>query len=190
MNQNLANKQIKTTAVADGSFNREKQKETTITAVTTQGKFYIENIETTRVKIDGENATNKIIELNNEKNSVKQSNLFLLQGTTIAGLNVINIPRIYEKTKKPVITVLSKKPSEEKIKKAIKKVENSEEKLKKLNENPKYRKHEEKNIYYSSIGLNNKETERIIEKMIHKGNYPESLRITKKIARSITEANK
>lgn len=180
----------KTTAINDGPFKREEQRETTATAVTTQKKLYIENIETTELKIDGKKATEKIIKLHNNSNHIKQSNLILLHGTTIAGFNIINVPKLHKKTQKPIITVLREKPNEQKIKKAIKNTKNHKQKLKTIKQNPKYKKHPEKNIYYTNTGRAQKEAETTLERLIHKGNYPEPLRIARIITRAITEAKK
>lgn len=185
----LNKEQIKVTAIADGSFDREKQKETIITAVTIQGKFYIENIEKTKVKIDGKNSTDKIIKLHEEKNPINQSNLLISRGNTVAGLNIIDVSKIYRETKKPFIIVLSEKPSEIEIKKAIKNTDYSKDKLEIIDKNPKYKKHRNIDLHYINTGIDEREAEKIIERLIHKGKQLEPLRIAKKIAKSITEVD-
>jgi len=177
----------KTTAINDGSFKKEKHEETTITAVTIQGKLYIENIETTKVKIDGTRATEKIIKLHKNSNHIKQSNQILLHGTTISGFNILNIPKLHRETQKPVLTVLRKKPDKQKVEKAVKNTENHEKKLETIKQNPEYKKHPNKNIYYTNTGTPKKEAEITLERLIHKGNYPEPLRIARLTAKAITE---
>ncbi len=179
----------KTTAVNNGSFKKQENEETTITAVTVQGKLYIENIETTKIKIDGTKATEKIIKLHSNSNHIKQSNNILLHGTTIAGFNILNIPKLHRETQKPVITVLRKKPDKQKIEKAIKNTKNHGKKLETIKQNPKYRKHPNKNIYYTNTGIPKKEAEIKLERLIHKGNYPEPLRIARLITKAITKNN-
>ncbi len=144
-------------------------------------------METEKIKIDGDEATEKIIKIHKKPRYTEQINLILLQGTTIAGLNIIDIHKIQKETEKPVITTLKQKPSKKRIKKAIKNTENSEKKLEKIEKNPEYQKHPGKNLHYTSTGMKNEKAEIVIERLIHRGNIPEPLRIASVIAKGITK---
>lgn len=178
---------LKTTAIDDGAFNREKHEKTRIIATITQGPNHIEKVKSTTVEIDGDNATQKITQLAN-KPSIQQTNLILIHGTTVAGFNIIDTSKIYKDLKKPIITVLREKPNQEKIKKALKNTKNTEKKMKKIKNNPKYKKH--KNIYYTAKGIEQKEAEKTLDKLTIQGNLPEPLRITHTIARGITHEHR
>lgn len=176
---------IKTTAIDDGQFNREKDKETKLIATTTQGPIYIEDVKSTNITVNGLDSTKKIIQMIQNSGQIQQSKAILTNGTTAAGFNLINLKKINKETNKPVIAVLKKKPNREKVDKALQNTEKEKKRRKIIDKNPSYREHGE--IYYSAVGIENKETEELLDKLIYRGNYPEPLRISHLIASGVTE---
>ncbi len=176
---------IKVTAIDDGQFNREKDKQTTLIATTTQGPTYIENIESTTIKIDGLNSTQKIIQMIQNSNQIQQSKAILTNGTTVAGFNILDHKKINKETGKPIIATLKKKPNKEKVEKALQHTEKKEKRMKIIDKNPKYHQHGE--IHYSTTGMKKEKAEKLLDKLTYRGNYPEPLRISHLIASGVTE---
>jgi len=177
-------KQVRVTAIDDGRFNKYKDKKAEVIAVTTRGPLYIEKITKKKIEVDGNNSTDKLIQLVSSSNHVKNSKAVLIHGTTLAGLNIIDLNRFHKETNKPVVTILRDKPNQEKIKKAIEKSGSNGKKKQIIDKNPKYKHY--KGIHYSAVGINSKQTEELLETITYRGNYPEPLRISHIVASGVT----
>jgi len=85
-----------------------------------RGGDYLDGAFKTEVSIDGMDATKILIKLLNKSRHKEQLRVVMLKGITFGGFNMIDISKIYDRTKLPVIVVNRKKPNLEKIKKALK----------------------------------------------------------------------
>jgi hypothetical protein len=103
-------KEIRILAWDDGPFEfKSKGKDILIGTIYRGGQF-LDGLLKTEVEIDGEDATERIIE-KILKTRHKDLRVVMLDGITFAGFNTVDIKEIYEKTKLPVIVINRKKPN-------------------------------------------------------------------------------
>ena len=95
----------------------------------------LEGVISFYVKKDGSDSASKIISKVKRSRFKEQIKVIITHGTTIAGLNVIDISRIYKELKLPVIAITRKKPHPDLLSKAIfsSKMLSEEEKEKRSN---------------------------------------------------------
>ncbi len=85
-----------------------------------RGGAWIDGLLKTRIKVDGSDATKKLIACVNKTRHYKQLRVIMLDGITMAGFNVLDIKELFEKTRIPVIAISRKMPDFRKIRLALK----------------------------------------------------------------------
>jgi len=137
----------------------------------------------TEIEIDGEDATERIIE-KILKTRHKDLRVTMLDGITFAGFNTVDIKEIYEKTHLPVIVVNRKKPNIEKFTETLKRMPNANKRIEAVkNAGPIYwTSIKNKRICFQCYGIKNKDAEDIIRTTSTMSLIPEPLRAAHLIA--------
>ncbi len=112
-------KQIRILGIDDGHFRRGVSENALVVGVVFRGSDYLDVVLSTRVEVDGMDATLKLIKLINQSRTKEQLRFVLLDGITLAGFNVVNIKTIYEQTRVPVIVFMRELPDMPAIKSAL-----------------------------------------------------------------------
>ena len=157
-------KEIRILAWDDGPFEfKSKGKDILIGTIFRGGQF-LDGMLKTEVEIDGEDATEKIIE-KILKTKHKDLRVVMLDGITFAGFNTVDIKEIYEKTKLPVIVINRKKPNLEKFIETLKALPHAEKRIEAVkNAGPIYwTSIKNKRICFQSYGIKNEDAEEIIK---------------------------
>jgi len=177
---------IKILGIACSSFNRITDKTTPVFGVIFRGAELLEGVLKTTVTVDGEDATEKIIEMIEKSAHKKQLKLIITRGVTIAGFNYIDMQKIIEKTSLPVISVVDRQPNMDEIKQALENLPQSEKRhevilnsglIKEIKTSPK-----EEPVYVQSIGLEEKIVSDLLVKITKVGRIPEPIRVARLIA--------
>ena len=179
-------KEIRILGIDDAPFSFD-QKNDIVIGVITRGNSYVEAILSTKVEIDGSDATMKVIEMVNKTKYKQQLKAILIDGVALGGFNIVDIEKLYQSTGIPVITVTRNKPDFDSIKKALRNHFQDWEKrfdlmcAGKLEEiqtgfNP---------VWVKYAGLDLKGAGRIVKLNILRGALPESIRLAHLIARGI-----
>jgi hypothetical protein len=92
--------------VEDGSFHKGITRSALLVAVLFK-RLKIENLKTTKITVDGLDATQKLAAV-------------LLAGVSFAGFNIIDPTVIYEKFHKPVVIITREQPDTRAVKRALK----------------------------------------------------------------------
>lgn len=79
----------------------------------------LEGVLTGKVRRDGANATRSLIHMTRESRFSSSLRLILLQGITLAGFNVVDLPKLHDATGLPVIAVCRRPPDLEKMRRAL-----------------------------------------------------------------------
>lgn len=176
-------KEIRVLGIDDSSF-RFEDKEVIVVGVVMRGGSYLEGVIKTKAKVDGKDGTKVVIELIKNTRHRKQLKVGLIDGVCIGGFNVIDIEKVYEKTKLPIITITRNKPNKEKIENALKKhFKDWKKRLEIINKGNFIEiKTTHKPIFIKFIGLNEKEVKEIIKLTTIRGALPEAIRIAHLIA--------
>lgn len=162
-----------------------KDKRTLLVGVIYRGGIQIDGIITTKIRVDGNDATDEIAKAINRSKHKEQLRVIMLDGITFGGFNIVDIDRLYEKTRLPVIVVISEKPNLRKIKKSLSKFPDSEKRWKLIEKAGSIRTFEVKNkvlkrrktIHYQHAGVDEYACETIINLTSVNSVIPEPVRI-------------
>ncbi len=181
-------KGIRVAGIEDARFTFEEKK-TMIYCVITRGRSYIERIKAIEIEIDGNDATEKIIEMMKEEIAEGQIKAIFFSSLFIGGLNYIKIEEVTKELKTPCVIILEEKPQKERLEKAIKKVKHAKEIREYLKKEREYEEvkiltaKKERKVWIRTEGIDKKEGEEIINKTRKEGKRPEALRIAKMIGK-------
>ena len=188
-NKKYIKKESRILGVDDSPFNKFKDKECLVIATVFRGGNYMDGLLSTKVRVDGQNSTKKLIQIIKKTKHMGQLQCIMINGIALAGFNVIDIHQLNKKTKLPVIIIIRKKPNFKKIKKALKKADkkNWKKKLKLMEKAGKiYRlKSKNKNLYFQIAGVEEKRAKEIIKISATHAIIPEPLRISHLIASGV-----
>lgn len=116
--------EIRILGIDDAPFTPHEEGEVLLVGTVFRGGSWLDGVLTTHVRVDGTDATSKIISMVLDSRNLGQLGVIMLDGITFGGFNVVDIQQIYEKTGIPVIVVMRKYPRFEKIKRALDNFEN------------------------------------------------------------------
>lgn len=136
----------------------------------------VEGVLSTKIKIDGNDATDKIIEMIKRSRFSDEIKVIFLNSITFGGLNIVDINKISKSLNAPVVCITRKKPTL-KLKKLV-------EKLKKetMNVPPFF---EVNRVYVQCTGDSIKKIKEYINLFTNIGNVPEPLRLAHIIASGV-----
>jgi len=181
--------------VEDGSFDPQKLQrrgETVLCGVLTHG-FRVEDVFLRLIKVDGLDATEKLLDMASKLNSL---DVVLLGGVTFGGFNIIDPVAVYEDLKVPVIVVTTERPDNEAVLNALRKhFEDWRLRYKvferlasispiyeaKLNprENP---------VFLEVVGMEFDRALELLKRVTVRGRVPEPLRIANRVAKAVSRA--
>jgi len=176
-------KEIRILAWDDGPFEFKAKGKDILIGVIFRGGQFLDGLLKTEVEIDGEDATEKIIE-KILKTKHKDLRVVMLDGITVAGFNTVNIKDIYDKTGLPVIVINREKPDLEKFTETLKNMSNPEKRLKAVNDAGPICSMSVKNkrVYFQFFGIKKDDVEEIIKTTSTMSLIPEPLRVAHLIA--------
>jgi len=181
-------KEIRIVGFDDSPFIPRTKGRVPVVGVVFRGGDYMDGAFKTEVSIDGMDSTNILIKLLNKSRHKEQLRIIMLKGITFGGFNMVDISKLYEETKLPVIVVNRKKPDLKKIKRALKHFNDFKKRWECVEHAGKIHKmriEKNKNIYYQFKGLAQSEVEKLIKLTCTRSLLPEPLRIAHLIASAL-----
>jgi len=175
--------QIRILGIDDSAFDKYKDKDATVIGVMYRGGDFLDGVMTTKVMVDGDDATVKLIEMINRSKFKTQLRCIMVDGIAVAGFNIINIKKLFELTGIPVIVVMRDYPDLDKIKDALTRL-NMEIKIKLLDLAGPIHEHNE--IYFQASGINVADAKEILDITCTHSNIPEPLRVAHLIGAALT----
>jgi len=106
-------------SIDDGPFKKFKDADVLVVGVITAGKDLIEGLLTTRVPVDGEGITDRLADWIDRSRFRPVLRAVLLNGITIAGLSVIDLPELSGRVRLPVIAVHRRPPEDGEVTRAL-----------------------------------------------------------------------
>jgi len=178
----MIKKEIRVIGIDDSPFQKSNKGNVLVIGTIFRGGSFLDGVLSTKVSIDGNNATKKLIELINKSRFKPQLQCIFLDGIALGGFNIIDIKELSKKTKLPVIIIIRKKPDIENIKKILIKIK-KKNKIKLL----------EKagpiipvgKIYMQITGLSIERAKEILKVACTRSNIPEAIRLSHIIASGI-----
>ncbi|MEM2925859.1 MAG: DUF99 family protein [Candidatus Bathyarchaeia archaeon] len=181
--------ETKALAFEDGPFTKRigtKKRRAPLLAVLTKG-YIVWKIAFDYLKVDGIEATDLMIDL--EKHLSSDEDIIFLHGVAYAGFNVVDVQRLREVTKRPIILVLRSKPNPEAVKAAlIKHFRDWDRRLNIISKagDPRFfEAYPGIPIFYETLGMEAQEAEALIRAFTVLGKTPEPLRIARILAEAL-----
>jgi len=175
-------REIRIIGIDDSPFKKFTKGNILVIGTIFRGGTLLDGILTTKVAIDGNNSTKKLIEMINSSKFKPQLRCIMINGIALGGFNVIDIKELHKKTKIPVIIVIRKYPDFKKI----------EETLKKINKHKKYKLIQKAGIvekvdqiYIQRKGITLKKAKEILKLTCTRSLIPEPIRVAHLIASGI-----
>jgi len=106
-------------SIDDGPFDKYRDRQVLAVGIVTAGKDLVEGILTTRIPVDGEEVTGRIASWITSSRFRPVLRALLLNGITIAGLSVFDLPELSGRTGLPVIAVNRRPPRNSEITSAL-----------------------------------------------------------------------
>ena len=163
--------------VDDGAFSKNDERVLLVGALL-RGPSELEAVLSSWVVRDGSDSTEKIADMLLKSRKRGQVKAIILQGSTVAGFNLVNARRLYELTRTPVICVYRKKPDWKKVERALQKIGRKAP--------PEPELHAYSGGWFQAEGMAPDEARKIIESLCVNSSVPEPVRYAHVIASGIT----
>jgi len=119
-------KEIRCMGIDDAPFDKFVDKEVLVVGTIYRGGSFMDGVISTKATVDGDDSTEKLAEMIIKSKFKQHLQFIFLDGIAVGGFNIIDIQKLYEKIKIPIIIVIRKKPNIEEIKKILIKLKKEE----------------------------------------------------------------
>ncbi|MBW2995847.1 DUF99 family protein [Candidatus Woesearchaeota archaeon] len=177
-------KEIRVLGVDDAPFDKFKKGNVLVVGTLFRGGDWLDGVLSTKVRVDGNNSTSRLIKMVNKSKFKPQLQALILDGIALGGFNVVDIQELNKKTKIPVIVVIRRMPDFNKIKAALKKMKKvgKYKLIEKAGEVSKVGK-----IYVQLAGLSLEDAKKVLKITCTRSLLPEPIRIAHLIAAGIVK---
>ena len=176
------NRQIRAIGFDDAPFIRHANKPVAVAGVVCS-KTRFEGMLWGNVKIDGWDSTEKLAQMLLSSKFYPQLHLVLLDGISMGGLNLVNLPYLARQLNLPCVAVMRKIPKFAKMRAAISLLPHPEKRLQLLAQAGEI--HVYPPFYFQVCGLTAELTQRILQSLTDNGNVPEALRLAHLITSAV-----
>lgn len=184
--------EIRVLGVDDGVFVPHSKGVATVVGVVYRGGYWLDGVMRTEVEIDGMDATEKIASMITTSPHYGQLRVVMLNGVTFAGFNMVDIKKLFERVRLPVITVTREKPDLDDIRRALRNLPEYENRLEAMENAGKiievHTRDAEQAVYVQIVGISEKDAEKILKSTSTRSNIPEALRVAHIIASGLTRS--
>lgn len=179
----MIKKEIRVIGFDDAPFDKYNDKEVLVIGTFFRGGYWLDGILSTKVEVDGDNATFKLIELINKSKFKPQTQFILLDGIAFGGFNIINIESLNKQTGIPVVVVIRRYPDFKEIKETLIKLKMDKKySLIEKAGNPIEMKLKEGKIYFQFKGTSLEKAKKVLETTATRSYLPEPIRVAHLIA--------
>jgi uncharacterized protein len=176
------NRQIRAIGFDDAPFIRHTNKSVAVAGVVcSQTRF--EGMLWGEIQIDGWDSTQQLVQMLLSSKFYPQLHLVLIDGISMGGLNLINLPYLAQQLQLPCIAVMRKIPKVEKMQAAISLLPHPEKRLQVLAQAGRI--HIYPPFYFQVCGLTGSLTHKILHSLTDKGKVPEALRLAHLITSAV-----
>ncbi len=178
--------EIRILGIDDAPFSPHTKNSIMLIGTIFRGGIWLDGVLRTYITGDGDDSTEKIIQMVNKTRHKDQIGVIMLDGITFGGFNLANIKEIFKKTGIPVIVIMRKFPDFEKIKKALLNFEDHEKRWNSILDAGWVYKIENKGpIYIQISGIDLKDAEEIVLLSTTRSAIPEPIRAAHLIAAGV-----
>ncbi|MGD1921472.1 MAG: DUF99 family protein [Pleurocapsa sp.] len=177
-------RQIRAIGFDDAPFIRHSNKPVAVAGVVCS-KTRFEGMLWGEIRVDGWDSTENLAQMLLRSKFYPQLHLVLLDGISMGGLNLINLPYLAQMLNLPCVAVMRKIPKVEKMKAAISLLPHPKARLQLLDKAGEI--HVYPPIYFQVCGLTGELTHRVLQSLTDKGNVPEALRLAHLITSAVVK---
>ncbi|HEU4616501.1 MAG TPA: DUF99 family protein [Gammaproteobacteria bacterium] len=171
--------------VDDAPFDRARRGNVPVVGAVFNGAR-LEGVLKTTVRRDGANATRQLERLIGESRFASSLQAVLLQGVTLAGFNVVDVPALHAALGLPVVVVCRREPDLERIRRALlRSVPGGRRKWALIERLPPARAC--RGVYVQSVGLDSETTAKLLDRFATSSRLPEPVRTAHLIAAAYAE---
>lgn len=174
--------EIRVLGIDDAPFYKFGKGRVLVIGVVMRGGKWIEGVMSTKVNIDGINATKKIASMVVNSKFMQQIRCIFIDGIAVGGLNIIDINELHRKTKIPVVVVIRKYPDLESIRSILAKLK-MKKKIKLIERAGKITQIGK--IFVQFAGADKEKIEKMLGIVCTRSHIPESLRLAHLIAAGV-----
>jgi len=184
-------REIRVLGVDDGPFTPH-QGYAPVVGVVFRGGYWLDGVLSTKVKVDGFDATDNISSMIVESPHYRQVRVIMLDGVTFGGFNIVNIKELNVLTKLPVIVVTRDKPDFREIHAALKNLPRSAERWIAVQDAGQIFEVQTRSggerVYMEICGIQESDARRIVQLTSTRSNIPEALRVAHLVASGTRQA--
>ncbi|MGD8505037.1 MAG: DUF99 family protein [Candidatus Bathyarchaeota archaeon] len=178
--------EIRILGIDDGVFTPHTRGLVDVIGVVFRGGYWLNGVMRTQVEIDGMDATERIASMIVASPHYDQLRIVMLNGVTMAGFNVVDIEKLHEDVKLPVIAVTRDKPNFNDIRKALQNLPQSEKRWEAIEKAGKIMRvctrTGEEPVFAHVAGISEEDAKRILKSTSTRSNIPEALRVAHLVA--------
>ena len=185
----LAKPHVRLVAVDDGRFTRGDRR-APLAAVVMSLPGYVEAVRLGSVEVDGRDATERIAMLIESTGHLADLRAVLLDGVVVGGFNVVDIDRLHDRLRWPIVTVTRRPPDRAKIRAALRKWFRRDhlERVRRIEAHPLFRVPTGgQPIYASVVGAPRRDALALLHRTTVRGYWPEPLRLAHLVASAHSE---
>jgi endonuclease V-like protein UPF0215 family len=178
--------EVRILGLDDGPF-RRNQREVLVVGVVFRGGLFLDGVVSTKVRVDGLNATERVISLVKES-KFKDLRVVMIDGLAFGGFNMVDIQKVSEKTKLPVIAVTREMPDFKAIDKALNHLSDKKKRwdcIEKAGKPVRVETRDGKGIFMQHAGIRREDAMRIVKLSATRSLLPEPIRVAHLIAQGI-----
>lgn len=176
-------KEIRVIGIDDAPFDKFNDKNVLVVGVVMRGGTWVDGIVSTKVTVDGNDSTKRLIETINKCKFKPQLQCIFLDGIAVAGFNIIDVKELNKKTNLPVIVVIRRMPDINNIKDTLIKI-NKKNKIKLIEKAGNVIQIED--IFVQLTGIDLEQAKEILKIVCTRSLIPEPLRLAHLIASGVT----
>jgi endonuclease V-like protein UPF0215 family len=184
--------EIRVLGIDDGVFVPHTKGLADVVGVVYRGGYWLDGVMRTEVEIDGMDATEKIASMITASTHYDQLRVIMLNGITFGGFNVVDMKKLFERVRLPIITVTRERPLFKEIRKAIRNLPESKKRLEAIVGAGKitevHTRDAEQAVYIQIAGIPAKDAKKIVKSTSTRSNIPEALRVAHIIASGLTKS--
>ena len=180
----MLKREIRVIGIDDSPFRKSQQHDVLVVGSIFKGGLFLDGIISTKITIDGDDATEKITVMINKSKFRPQLQCILLNGIAVGGFNVIDIKELSKNTGLPVIVVIRKKPNIDLIKETLERI-GKKEKIKLIEKAGSIAPIG--NLFVQLSGLSIEKAKEILKITCTRSLIPEPIRMSHLIASGIAD---
>ena len=176
------NRRIRTLGIDDGPFSRGSRANVLVVGAVYAGDQF-EGLLSTRVRQDGHNATPRLVDMIAGSKFQPQLHVVLLDGITLGGFNVVDLPRMVREIDLPCIAVMRRSPDRVAIRRALRNLSRPGSRQRRIDRAGPV--HRAGRLFFQVCGLDPAVAAVVLERSTTRGHLPECLRAAHLIASGI-----